>query len=62
MTQPSPRNDTLAALQAAQIESVRQTREEYQAAAGRYVDRMSSKHHWPEGDAEEVRSALGIAP
>lgn len=54
------RGDTQAALWAAQQLREQQLHEQEKVLAKRYVARMSEKHDWPAGDADEVMAALGI--
>jgi hypothetical protein len=54
------RGDTLAALQAAQLQRERQFKQGERETAARVVQDFWTKHGWPQEDLEEVLAALGI--
>jgi hypothetical protein len=54
------RGDTLAALQAAQLQRERQLKQGEKETAARVVQNFCTRHGWPEEDLVEVLAALGI--
>ena len=54
------RGDTLAALQAAQLQREKQLKQGEKETAARVARRFWDRHRWPQEDLVEVLAALGI--
>lgn len=53
-------HDTYAALQRAQLEREKQTKQTERQAAGKVLEHYAERHDWSQEDVTEVRLALGL--